>query len=210
MRTPEEFTLVIKQASEIFTTVVGKPNDNNLLAIADSLIFILLQVVKFNGTANIHKLFGVVATDKDYLATTGQAETFSVPAILSVYDKTIRSIATIATCIRLEAAQAAKINNRDLYEVADAGCQSFILAAVDEVRYRKLRDSRTIYSQVTAKQLLAHLRTVCTGLHEIKEITILLSMMSMYEDMESIPKYINVLEESRKRSARAAMTITDK
>ena len=35
-------------------------------------------------------------------------------------------------------------------------------------------------------------------------------MMSMYEDVDSIPKYINVLEDARKRLARAAMTITDK
>ena len=35
-------------------------------------------------------------------------------------------------------------------------------------------------------------------------------MMSMYENVDSIPEYINVLEDARKRSARAAMTITDK
>ena len=103
-----------------------------------------------------------------------------------------------------------KINDRDLYWVADAICRSFILAAVDEVWYRKLRDSRTMYSQVTVKQLLAHLHTVCTGLHEIEAITILPSMMSIYEDVDSISKYINVLEDTRKRSARASMSITDK
>ena len=122
MRTPEEVTLVLKQASDLFTTVVGKPNDNNMSEIADSLIFISIQVVKFDGTDNIHKLFGVVATEKEYLATTGQAEKFDVPVILSVYDKTIPVDATTATCRRLEAARMAKINNRDLYEAANAGC----------------------------------------------------------------------------------------
>ena len=34
-------------------------------------------------------------------------------------------------------------------------------------------------------------------------------MISIYEDLYSIPKYINVLKEARKRSAHAAMTITD-
>ena len=74
---------------------------------------------------------------------------------------------------------------------------------------RELRDSRKIYSQVTANQLLENLRTVCTGMHEIDEITILSSMMSMYEDVDSIPEYINVLKDARNRLARAAMTITD-
>ena len=31
----------------------------------------------------------------------------------------------------------------------------------------------------------------------------------MYEDVDSFPEYINVLEDVRKRSARAAMTITN-
>ena len=119
MHTPEEVTLVLKKASDLFTTAVGKPDDNNLTAIADSLISILLLVLKFYGTANIHKLFGVVATDEDYLAKTVQADTFSVPVILSVYNETIPVDATTTTCRRLEAARAAEINHRNLYEVSD-------------------------------------------------------------------------------------------
>ena len=34
-------------------------------------------------------------------------------------------------------------------------------------------------------------------------------MMLMYKDVDSIPEYINVLKEERKRLARAAMTITN-
>ena len=55
--------------------------------IANSLISILIQVVKFDGTANVHNLLHVVATDEDYLATTGQAATFAAPAILSIYKR---------------------------------------------------------------------------------------------------------------------------
>ena len=155
-------------------------------------------------------MVGVVTTDKDYLATTGQAATFAVPAILSVYDDTITANATITPCRRFEAARASNINYRDLYEVANAGCQYFILASMDEVWYRELRDSRTIYSQVTAKKFLAHLRNVCTGLHEIKAITNLPLMMWVYKDVDSIPDYINVLKNSSHRSARATMTIINK
>ena len=75
--------------------------------------------------------------------------------------------------------------------------------------YCELRDLHTIYSQVTDKQLLAHLRTVFAGLHETDVITILPSMMSMYEYVDSILDYINVIEDIRKRLAIAAMTITN-
>ena len=122
MCTPKEVTLALKQASELFTNIVGKPDDKNLSVNADSLIYILPQVIKLDGTANIHKLFGVVATYKDYLAIMGQAETFAVPTILAVYVETILANATTATCRRLEAMQAANIKVWELYEVADAGC----------------------------------------------------------------------------------------
>ena len=122
MRTLKEVTLALKQASDLFTVVFGKPDDNELLAISGILISILLQVVKLDGTINIHKLFGVVATDEEYLATTVQAATFYVPAILYIYDDTIPADSTTTTCRRLEASQAAKIKDCDLYEVADVGC----------------------------------------------------------------------------------------
>ena len=103
MRTPEEVTLALKHASDIFTTVVSNPDNNDLPAITNRLISILMQVVKFDGTANVHNLFGVVATNKDYLATTVKAAIFAITTILSIYDNTISADATTATRRRLEA-----------------------------------------------------------------------------------------------------------
>ena len=121
MHTLEEVTLELKHASDIFITVVSTPDDNELSTMDASLISILMQIVKFDATTNVHKLFGVVATDEDYLATTGQAAIFAVPAIISIYYNTIPANTT-ATCRRLEAAQVANINDRYLYEVASAEC----------------------------------------------------------------------------------------
>ena len=42
MRTPEEVTLALNEASESFTTIFGKPDNNNLMAIANSFISILM------------------------------------------------------------------------------------------------------------------------------------------------------------------------
>ena len=106
MGTPKEVTLALKQASDLFNTVVDKTDENDLSEIAYSLIYILVQVVKFDRIANIHKMFGIVATDKDYLATTIKASTFSFPVILSIYDNTILANTTTTMCIMLEAKQA--------------------------------------------------------------------------------------------------------
>ena len=42
MRTLEEVTLALKEASNLFTAVVGKPDDNDLSEISDSLISFLM------------------------------------------------------------------------------------------------------------------------------------------------------------------------
>ena len=157
--------------------------------------------MKYNATANVHKLFGVVVMDEEYIVTTSQAVLFVIPAILSVYDDMIAGNATTTICRKMEAARAKTINDRNIYDAANAGCRSFILDYVDDVWYRELCNLRTIYLQVTSKALLAHMRAVCTGLHEIDVITILPSILTMYENVESIPEYINVLEDARKRSA---------
>ena len=57
--------------------------------------------------------------------------------------------------------------------------------------------------------LLNHLRVVCTSLHEVDAVTIGPAMLNMYNDAESIPQYINMLEEARKRSPRADLPIAD-
>ena len=209
MRIPEEVTLAFKEASDNFTTVVGKPDDNNLTGMLHVLISTLMHVVKYDTTATVNMIFGIVASDEDCLATTGQTATFVIPAVLSIYDDLIPANDTAATCRKTKAARAEQIDDCDLYDAVDAGCRTFVLAAVEGVWYRKLCNLRTIYSHVTAKRLMAHIRDVCTGLHEIDAITILSSMMTMYKEVDSIPEYINVLEDARKRAARGTRRPSD-
>ena len=210
MRNPEEVTLALKDVSDTFTTIVGKPDNNDLLAISNMIISSLVQVVKFDATNTGHELFGVIESDEDYLETTGQTATFVIPPVLTIYESSIPANATAATCRKMEATRAEAINDHDLYDVVNADCCAFILAAVEDVWYCELRDSQTIYSQVTAKRVLAHLCDVCTGREKIDAITILPLMMTMYKEVGSIPEYINELEDALKCAARADLPITDK
>ena len=89
MCTLEEVTLALKDVSDTFTTIVGKPDNNDMSAISDVLISTLMQVVKYNATNTVHKLFGVIASNEDYLETTGQTATFLIPPVRSIYDSLI-------------------------------------------------------------------------------------------------------------------------
>ena len=43
-----------------------------------------MKVVKFDVINNVHKLFGVIASGKDYIETTGQAAMFTIPEVLTI------------------------------------------------------------------------------------------------------------------------------
>ena len=54
MRTPAEFSLALNQASEDFVSVASKHGDNDLSKISDVLISMLMGLVKYDGTNNVH------------------------------------------------------------------------------------------------------------------------------------------------------------
>ena len=178
MCTPAEVTLTLKEAIDAFATVAGKPNDNKTSAISDVLISTLMMVVKYNGTNNVQKIYGVIATDKDYAATTGQTVPFDIPNVLNVYDKATPPDATIATVWQLEVVRptsstTAICTTRPTQVSARLFSVPSTKSGIDNCA------SGTIYSQVSAKALLVYMRAVCTGLHDIVTVPMFLSMLTV-------------------------------
>ena len=73
---------------------------------------------------------------------------------------------------RAELAHEAKRSDRALYNAADTGCVNFIMSVVDKIWYKELEDADTFYMNVTAQQLLKHLKDHCTGLYAIDAVDI--------------------------------------
>ena len=68
---------------------------------------------------------------------------------------------------------------------------------MDEIWYRDLHHAHTIYTNVTAKQLLEHLNANCGGLHPSELVNLPTDMMGYYATADGIPEYINILEEAQ-------------
>ena len=82
MGTPAEVTLTLNEESGAFASVDRKPDNNDLSKIRSALISTLIIAVKYDASNNIHKLWGITATDANYLITTSQAVAFVMPPCL--------------------------------------------------------------------------------------------------------------------------------
>ena len=59
------------------------------------------------------------------------------------------------------------MDNYKLFAKAKLESRALILRTVDETWVLELKDEETLFTQVTLRQLLDHLQSICGGLHAI-------------------------------------------
>ena len=86
----------------------------------------------------------------------------------------------------------------------------FVLAVVAGTWVRELWDSNSLYTEVSPKDLFSHLQVGCTSRHSL-DLLVLHNKMQRYQlKVESIPEYINMLEDVQRQAVRAGRTISYK
>ena len=85
-----------------------------------------------------------------------------------------------------------------------------MLAVVANTWVRKLRDSNSFYTEVSPKDIYAHLQAGCTGRHTIDLLELHNEMQRYHLEVEGIPEYINMLEDTQRQAVLAGRTIVDK
>ena len=134
---------------------------------------------------------------------------FLTPARPAIYDVEIPINASNAVRARSEAAHLAKKEDYRLFSAANRESTKFIIAVVEYMWVRELRDPDIFYTAVRPRALLAHLQELRVGLHATDVLTLQNEMQTYHEDMEVIPTYVNKLEDAQKQSNRAGNPITD-
>ena len=112
---------------------------------------------KYNELTLTYNLSGVILPSERYEQIYKKGAC-AIPPVIALYDETIEKDATRIEVHRAEGKHKARRNNRQLYETADNACRSFIIAVVDEMWYKDLKDPDTFYTKVTALKLLDHLK----------------------------------------------------
>ena len=159
--TPDAVTRLFKEAYDTFPPLEGKPTDDDLLAIKEYLLP-LLMVISYDQLKGIHSLMAILTKAAKYEAEHGNAK-FVRPAHLSLYDKNIADDATTVVQVRAKAAHKSCLDDYASYEAAERGVAKFLRDVVDKIWYNDLKDADTFYTKVTAIDIMALLDTNSGG-----------------------------------------------
>ena len=85
--------------------------------------------------------------------------------------------------VRREAAHTAKKEYYRLFAASERESTKFILAVVEDTWVRELRNPDLFYTAVKPRAFLAHLQTMCVGLHATDVLNLHNEMQTYHEDM---------------------------
>ena len=204
---PDAITLLFKEARDAFPPLEGKPTDDDLLSIRETLLLILMEI-PYDQLGSVHSLTAIVTDAVCYAAEHG-GHAFLRPARIPLYDSSIVDDATTVIRVRAEAAHKARLDDYASYEAAERGAARFLRKVVDEVWYNDLKDADTFYTKVTALEIISFLDANSGGLHAIDMISLRTNMHQYYVQADGIPQYIIMLKDAQEKAKRAGMPIAD-
>jgi hypothetical protein len=152
----------------------GKPTDNDLLAIRETLLP-LLMVIPYDQLLGVQSLTAILMEAAKYNANHG-ASKFIRPSCLPLYNRNIANDTTTIICVCAESALESRLDNYASYKAAKRGIAKLLQDVVDEIWYNNLKDTETFYTKVTTFEIMANLDANSGGLHAINMISLCLNM----------------------------------
>ncbi len=160
--------LLFKEAYNSFPPIKGKPTDDNLLLIRETILP-LLMVIPYDRLGGVHSVMAILMDPARYATNHGGA-TFHHPSCLPLYDATIDDNAMTLVRIKAESAHKFCLDDYASYKAAKRGVAKFLRKAVKEVWYNDLKDAETFYTKVMAMDIMSLLNANSGGLHAIDMI----------------------------------------
>ena len=204
--TPEDILADFNEAQNQFAPIDRQPTDDDLVRLEETL-YPLLLAIPYDSENGKHNLSGIILDDKTYKNTYGTP--FPVPTKPGAYDTSIPDDAKSVIRARAEAIHKARIQDYLLYDAALRATHRFILGTIDDTYVRTLKHTTTYYTKVHPRSILKHLRSTCGGLHPTDAVSLINDMNHYYESANSIPEFINKLEDAQKKAQRANVPIAD-
>ena len=110
---------------------------------------------------------------------------------------------TSLTLFGRKRSQGRRVNDYKLYVKSKLEARALILHAVEKTWVLELKDEEILFTQVTPRQLLDHLQSICGGLHAIDVLALQNEMQEYHTDSKGILEYINALKAAQKKSKSA-------
>jgi hypothetical protein len=203
----DAITHLFKEAYNTFPPLKGKPTDDNLLAIREALLP-LLMVIPYDQLLGAHSLTAILAEAAKNKADHGGTK-FVRPSRPPLYNKNIADDAMTVVRVCNKAAHKSCLNNYATYEAAKRGVAKFLHNFVDKIWYNNLKDAETFYTKVTALEIMAYLDANSWGLHAINMISLHLNMPSTTFRQMASPNSLSLWRmPKRKQSGPACPSLT--
>ena len=200
----EQLALQLTETREASVLITGKPSHDDIVCICEALTPLLLQA-GYNKAHAKHNLWGIIAPTEAYIVKYG--EPFDIPERISAYPPILQY--TIDQTRKLKAVWNICIKDYAFYDTGVSSVAAFILASVNDVWFRELRDPTTFYTNVLTFALLAHIEERCTELHAIGASDLPLIIQGYYADILSMPVYVNMLENAQRKSLSTDLPLSD-
>jgi hypothetical protein len=152
MSSPSDVVRLLQDTLDTQPTIVGQPNNNDLLALKEKLLNVR-QTIYYNRADGVHHVVGVIQSDTAYKADHNRVA-FPIPKCLGLWDNKIAKDATVVELKKAEAIHKARAEDYGIWKAAEGGCKKLIRAAVEEVYIDKLKDGTTFFHKVNARELL--------------------------------------------------------
>ena len=194
--TPKNMSATITAARENFVSVTGKPKYGYLLRLSECLTLILIGI-PYNIVDVDHNLCGILSSDAAYKARYNKVFTpLTHPTIYpTIPVNTTSFVRSLSDTVHKLLWHYFK-----LHKAAKLCCRAFIIKSVEDTWISELRNTKTIYSNVTTKEPMDHLQLSYGGLHTLDIVDITSQMLTFYGGAAGITKYINMLEYNQKKS----------
>ena len=208
MTTPLEITAKFVEVYDVFIVIEGQPTDSDVNRVFEALSHILYPI-EYDKTDAVHNLIGIIQDDGIY--TTKHITSFLRPKRLKISDETIDSLLPVTIATRKkEAAHASLRTDWVVYNTAERKSGLFILKVVDHVWLSELsKVLLTYFSNVLAKTMLDNLHEICLVNHEIGILVLQDKIRKMHNEWDTIPQYIEALEDVQQKSNHAKIPIDD-
>ena len=200
---------LLQDALDTQLTIVGQPNDDNLLALKEKLLDVL-QTIIYDRADNIHHVVGIIQAETVYKANHNSV-LFLIPKRLGLWDDKIAKDATVVEMKKAKAIHKARAEDYGIWKAAKDGSKKIIRAAVEDVYINELKDGTTFFYKVFARDLLELLEknTMSTGLHALDIVVLRTNMLLLYKNAASMTDFILTMEEAQKKAKRAKLPILD-
>jgi len=125
MNSPSDVTKLLQDALDTQPTIVGQPNNDDLLSLKEKLLDIL-QTITYDRADGTHHVVGVIQSDTAYKAD-HNGTAFPIPKRLGLWDDNIDKDATVVELKKAEAMHKARAEDYGIWKAAEDGCKKLLV-----------------------------------------------------------------------------------